>query len=68
MYPQGYIRQRLMPDGWHEGACELLNRENAPIRRVLDQGHRGDHKDGRPEPLLKKNYKAVHGDVLKACD
>jgi starch phosphorylase len=36
MYPQGYIRQMITPDGWQAGACELLDRENAPIRRVLD--------------------------------
>jgi starch phosphorylase len=37
MYPQGYLRQRISPDGWQVGACELLDRENAPIRRVLDE-------------------------------
>ncbi len=36
MYPQGYLRQKISPDGWQVGACELLDRENAPIRRVLD--------------------------------
>lgn len=40
MYPQGYLRQRISPDGWQVGACELLDRENAPIRRVLD--NKGD--------------------------
>ncbi|NPV63521.1 MAG: alpha-glucan family phosphorylase [Methanotrichaceae archaeon] len=34
MYPQGYLRQRISPDGWQVGACELLDRENAPIRKV----------------------------------
>ncbi|HOV52611.1 MAG TPA: DUF3417 domain-containing protein, partial [Methanothrix sp.] len=33
MYPQGYLRQMISPDGWQEGACEILDRENAPIRR-----------------------------------
>jgi len=36
MYPQGYIRQMITPDGWQSGACEILDREIAPIRRVLD--------------------------------
>ncbi len=36
MYPQGYLRQRITPDGWQAGACELVDRENAPIRRLLD--------------------------------
>ncbi|MCJ7445183.1 MAG: alpha-glucan family phosphorylase [Methanotrichaceae archaeon] len=37
MYPQGYIRQMITPDGWQAGACEILDRESAPIRRVLDK-------------------------------
>jgi len=36
MYPQGYLRQRIRPDGWQESESETLDRENAPIRRVLD--------------------------------
>lgn len=36
MYPQGYLRQMISPDGWQMGACEILDRENAPIRRVVD--------------------------------
>jgi glycogen phosphorylase len=36
MYPQGYLRQMVTPEGWQTGACEVLDRENAPIRRVLD--------------------------------
>jgi len=41
MYPQGYLRQMISPDGWQEGACEILDRENAPIRRMMDS-------DGNP--------------------
>ncbi|MDM7934383.1 MAG: alpha-glucan family phosphorylase, partial [Methanothrix sp.] len=37
MYPQGYLRQRISPDGWQVGACEMLDRENAPIRKVVDE-------------------------------
>lgn len=36
MYPQGYLRQMITPDGWQVGACEILDRENAPIARVLN--------------------------------
>ncbi len=36
MYPEGYLRQRIRPDGWQENESESLDRENAPIRRVLD--------------------------------
>ncbi|VVB70981.1 Maltodextrin phosphorylase [uncultured archaeon] len=35
MYPQGYLRQMISSDGWQVGACEMLDRENAPIRKML---------------------------------
>jgi glycogen phosphorylase len=39
MYPDGYLRQRINADGWQEGADEVLDRDAAPIARVLnDQG------------------------------
>ncbi len=41
MYPQGYLRQMISPDGWQVGACEILDRENAPIRKMVDS-------DGNP--------------------
>lgn len=41
MYPQGYLRQMISPDGWQMGACEILDRENAPIRKIVDS-------DGNP--------------------
>ncbi|HOT07801.1 MAG: Carbohydrate phosphorylase [Methanosaeta sp. PtaB.Bin039] len=41
MYPAGYLRQNITPDGWQAGACEIMDRENAPIRRVRD-------RDGQP--------------------
>jgi len=37
MYPQGYLRQMISPDGWQVGACEIVDRENAPIRRIMDK-------------------------------
>ena len=36
MYPQGYLRQLISPEGWQVGACERMDRENAPIRKVVD--------------------------------
>jgi starch phosphorylase len=36
MYPQGYLRQMISPDGWQMGACEMMDRENAPIRKIED--------------------------------
>jgi starch phosphorylase len=41
MYPEGYLLQRITPDGWQAGACERLDRENAPVRRLRDD-------DGNP--------------------
>ncbi len=41
MYPDGYLRQRINPDGWQENESETLDRENAPIRRVPDD--KGNH-------------------------
>jgi starch phosphorylase len=37
MYPGGYLRQRLSADGWQMGGSEPVDRENAPITRVLDE-------------------------------
>ena len=36
MYPEGYLRQMISPDGWQEGACEILDRKNVPIRKIVD--------------------------------
>ncbi len=36
MYPEGYVRQRLNSDGWQETVDERLDRDTAPITRVLD--------------------------------
>lgn len=36
MYPAGYFRQRIRIDGWQESAGEPLDRDAAPICRVLD--------------------------------
>ena len=35
MYPQGYLHQQIREDGWQENITESLEREAAPISRVL---------------------------------
>ncbi len=41
MYPQGYVRQVMGSDGWQKGANETIDRDTAPIERVLDRD--GNH-------------------------
>jgi starch phosphorylase len=36
MYSQGYLHQHINPDGWQEGITEPVDRNAAPITRVLD--------------------------------
>ncbi|MEW6657670.1 MAG: alpha-glucan family phosphorylase [Thermodesulfobacteriota bacterium] len=36
MYPGGYVRQKIDADGWQESVDEVLDRDAAPITRVLD--------------------------------
>lgn len=36
MYPGGYLKQRIKPDGWQESESEKLDRENTPICRIFD--------------------------------
>jgi starch phosphorylase len=38
MYPEGYLHQRISPDGWQMNESEALDRVHAPICRVLDKG------------------------------
>ncbi|KPJ68782.1 alpha-glucan phosphorylase [candidate division WOR-1 bacterium DG_54_3] len=37
MYPEGYLRQRIRVDGWQENVDEILDRDAAPISRVLNE-------------------------------
>lgn len=37
MYPEGYLHQKISPDGWQMNESEILDREHAPICRVLDK-------------------------------
>jgi starch phosphorylase len=36
MYSEGYLHQHILPDGWQEGIRETLDRDAAPVQRVLD--------------------------------
>jgi starch phosphorylase len=36
MYPEGYVRQRIREDGWQVSMDEILDRDAAPISRVLN--------------------------------
>ncbi len=35
MYPQGYFRQRLNPEGWQEAEYEVFNPQDSPIHQAL---------------------------------
>lgn len=37
MYPEGYLRQKIRVDGWQEHVDEVLDRDSAPITRVLNE-------------------------------
>lgn len=37
MYPEGYVLQRIRDDGWQENVDQNLDRDAAPISRVLDR-------------------------------
>ena len=37
MYPEGYLRQQIRDDGWQENLVESINREAAPISKVMDK-------------------------------
>jgi starch phosphorylase len=37
MYPEGYVRQKIREDGWQEGKDEILDRDAAPISRVINE-------------------------------
>jgi starch phosphorylase len=37
MYPEGYFLQKIRTDGWQENPAEILDRDAAPIVRVLNE-------------------------------
>ena len=37
MYPEGYLRQKIRMDGWQEEVDEILDRDAAPIVRVMNE-------------------------------
>ncbi len=41
MYPKGYVRQVIGSDGWQRGMNEEVEKDTAPIERVLDKD--GNH-------------------------
>src|SRR5690348_11080196 len=45
MYPQGYFRQRLSPEGWQQEVYERINWANAPVTEALTV-------DGKPCRVL----------------
>jgi starch phosphorylase len=64
MYPEGYLRQRMRPDGWQETESEVLEREKAPINRVLDEkGERLRVRVPVIDPLYIEVWKASVGRV-----
>ncbi len=40
MYPEGYVRQVIGSDGWQNGTNETIDKDVAPIERVLDKAGR----------------------------
>lgn len=36
MYPEGYFRQKIRVDGWQEDVSEAMDREAAPVMKVLN--------------------------------
>jgi starch phosphorylase len=36
MYSEGYLHQHIRPDGWQDNITEVLDRDAAPILRVLN--------------------------------
>ena len=38
IYPQGYFRQRIPPDGWQEAVYDTLNFDQVPLHPVFDAG------------------------------
>jgi len=42
MYPEGYLKQRINADGWQQDENEFIDRESAPITRILNEN--GNHR------------------------
>lgn len=41
MYPEGYVHQKIRDDGWQEGTHKAIDRDVAPLTKVLDE--KGQH-------------------------
>jgi len=60
MYPEGYLHQKVSPDGWQMNESKTLDRSHAPIRRV--QG-----KDGLPLTIkVPISERSIYFEVWKA--
>ena len=35
MYPQGYFKQRINPEGWQEATYAPFNRHDSPIQQAM---------------------------------
>lgn len=57
MYPEGYLLQKIRADGWQEDVAESLDRDAAPIERVLDG--KGEHLTVRVPFMEPAIYVAV---------
>ena len=57
LYPEGYLRQKIRMDGWQEIVDEVLDREAAPIQKILDDN--GEHLTVKVPFLEPPVYVAV---------
>ncbi len=61
MYPEGYFRQRIPDDGWQQNLVEPVNKEAAPISKVMTP--EGKHLVIKV-PLIEP---AIHASVWKVA-
>lgn len=60
MYPEGYLHQRVSPDGWQMNESKTLDRSHAPICRVMD-------KDGQSLTIkVPISERSIYFEVWKA--
>jgi len=51
MYPQGYFRQRITPEGWQEAAYAPFNRAESPVHPALTPT--GEAWQAHPTPSIR---------------
>ena len=60
MYPEGYLHQKVSPDGWQMNESKTLDRNHAPIFRVQD-------KEGQPLTIkVPISERSIYFEVWKA--